>query len=154
MGAWPGVCPPVKPVAPTGFCRVCRLWWRAFAGLDDGEGEFLELGEQRAELFRVVEQRLPGGELLGGEPAGDGLAADLACPLGVGAVPVFVPDIPYVSCDLRVFVDDTADQIAPVGSERAEVNDCVGQRLEWRSLSERAVRPMLVVVGLVRSQHS
>src|SRR5215469_8955118 len=66
---------------------VCRLWWGAFAGLDDGEGEFLELGEQRAEFFGVVEQRLPVGELPGGEPAGDGLAADLSGPFGVGAVP-------------------------------------------------------------------
>src|SRR5215472_654588 len=66
---------------------VCRLWWWAVGGLDDGEGEFLELGEQRAELFGVVEQRLPGGELLGGEPAGGGLPADLAGPFGVGAVP-------------------------------------------------------------------
>src|SRR5262249_50555057 len=86
-GCLPGACPRVKPVASTGFGRVCRLWWRAVGGLDDGEGEFLELGEQGAELFGVVEQWLPGGELLGGEPAGGGLAADLAGPFGVGAVP-------------------------------------------------------------------
>jgi hypothetical protein len=32
-----------------------------------------------------------------------------------------VPETPSVSCDLRVFVDDTADQIAPAGSERCAV---------------------------------
>src|SRR5215813_1424122 len=87
MGAWPVVRPQVKPVMSTGFCRVCRLWWRAVGGLDDGEGEFLEFGEQGAEFFGVVEQGLPGGELFGGEPAGDGFAADFAGPFGVGAVP-------------------------------------------------------------------
>jgi hypothetical protein len=37
-----------------------------------------------------------------------------------------VPEAPAVSCDLRVLVDDTADQIAPAGSERVEVSDDVG----------------------------
>src|SRR5215467_928527 len=64
-GCLPVACPRVKAVAATGFCRVCRLWWRGFAGLDDGEGEVLEFGEQRAEFFGVVEQWLPGGELFG-----------------------------------------------------------------------------------------
>ena len=41
----------------------------------------------RARSFlRVVEQGLVFGELGGGQPAGDGLAADLAGPFGVGAV--------------------------------------------------------------------
>ena len=56
------------------------------AVLDDREGELLQLGEQVAQLPGIVEQGLPGGELLGGEPPGDGLAADLAGPLGVRAV--------------------------------------------------------------------
>jgi hypothetical protein len=56
------------------------------ACLDDLEGEVLEFGEQYAEFLRVVEQRLVLGQLGGGEPAGDGLAADLAGPFGVGAV--------------------------------------------------------------------
>jgi hypothetical protein len=60
------------------------FWVRAV--LDDLEGEVLEFGEQRPDSLRVVEQGLPGGELGGGEPAGDGLAADFAGPFGVGAV--------------------------------------------------------------------
>jgi hypothetical protein len=64
-----------------------------------------------------------------------------------------VPETPSVSCDLRVFVDDTADQITSAGFERVEVSDSVGRRLEWRGLSERAVRTIFVVVGLVLSQH-
>src|SRR5258707_7117307 len=40
----------------------------------------------RGGSLRVVEQGLPVGELAGGEPAGDGLAADLAGPLSVRAV--------------------------------------------------------------------
>src|SRR5215831_8390372 len=71
---------------PRGFAGFAGYGGGGFAGLDDGEGEFLEFGEQRAEFFGVVEQWLPGGELLGGEPAGDGLAADFAGPFGVGAV--------------------------------------------------------------------
>src|SRR5207245_6949712 len=54
--------------------------------LDDFEGEVLEFGEQGAEFLRVVEQRLVFGELGGGEPAGDGLAGDLAGPFGIGPV--------------------------------------------------------------------
>ena len=54
--------------------------------LDDLQGEVLEFGEQGADFLRVVEQGLPVGELGRGEPAGDGLAADLAGPFGVGAV--------------------------------------------------------------------
>lgn len=53
---------------------------------DGLEGEFLELGDQRSYLAGVVEQGLPGGELGVGEAAGEGLAADLAGPFGVGAV--------------------------------------------------------------------
>ena len=56
------------------------------AGLGDGEGEFLELGEQGAHFLRVVEQGLPVGEFGLGEPAGDRLAVYLAGPFGVGAV--------------------------------------------------------------------
>ena len=71
----------------TSFCPVSGLWLLARgAGFDDREGEFLELAEQLAHFPGVVEQGLPGGELLGGEPPGDGLAADLAGPLGVRAV--------------------------------------------------------------------
>src|SRR5215471_14308685 len=72
---------------PRGFAGFAGYGGGGFAGLDDGEGEVLEFGEQRAEFFGVVEQWLPGGELFGGEPAGDGLAADFAGPFGVGAVP-------------------------------------------------------------------
>jgi hypothetical protein len=64
-----------------------------------------------------------------------------------------VPEIPSVLCGLRVFVDDTADQIAAPGSERVEVSDGAGHRLEWCGLPEGAVRPMLVVVDLVVPQH-
>src|ERR1700757_4762636 len=71
---------------PRGFVRFAGVWSLAFAGLDDREGEVLEVGEQGAESFRVVEQGLPVGELGLGEPAGDGLAADFAGPFGVGAV--------------------------------------------------------------------
>jgi hypothetical protein len=56
------------------------------AGLDDLEGEVLEFGEQRPDFLRVVEQLLPGDELVRGEAAGDGLPADLAGPFGVGTV--------------------------------------------------------------------
>src|SRR5262249_16121066 len=50
------------------------------------QGVVLDLGDQVAHLAGVVEQGLPGGQLLGAQPAGDGLAVDLAGPLGVGAV--------------------------------------------------------------------
>ena len=63
-----------------------------------------------------------------------------------------VPEILSVSCDLRIFVDDTADQIASLASERVEVNNGAGQRPEWCSLPGRAVRPVFVVVVLVLSQ--
>src|SRR5713101_5740147 len=63
-----------------------RSWLPVRAGIDDLEGEFLELGEQRPYLPRVVEQGLPVGGLGHGEPAGDGPAVYLAGPFGVGAV--------------------------------------------------------------------
>jgi hypothetical protein len=40
-GRLAGACSQVRPVVSTGFCPVCRLWLGAFAGLGDGEGEFL-----------------------------------------------------------------------------------------------------------------
>jgi hypothetical protein len=40
-----------------------------------------------------------------------------------------VPEILSVSCDLRIFVDDTADQIASLASERVEVNNGAGSGL-------------------------
>ena len=43
-------------------------------------------------------------------------------------------EMPSASCDVRVFVDDAADQIASPGLERVEVRDGLGQRLEWGSL--------------------
>jgi hypothetical protein len=46
----------------------------------------VEFGNELADLAGVVEQGLPGLELLGGEAAGDGLAVDLAGPFGIGAV--------------------------------------------------------------------
>src|SRR6266852_5956045 len=61
-------------------------WLPVRAGIDDLEREFLELGEQRPYLPRVVEQGLPVGGLGHGEPAGDGPAVYLAGPFGVGAV--------------------------------------------------------------------
>jgi hypothetical protein len=54
--------------------------------LDDLESEVLQLGEQGAEFFRVVEQGLVFGEFGRDELAGDGLAGDLAGPFGVRAV--------------------------------------------------------------------
>lgn len=59
-----------------------------------------------------------------------------------------------VSCDLRVFVHDTADHIAAPGTERVEVDDGVGQRLEWCGLPERAVPAMFVMADLGLSQYS
>jgi hypothetical protein len=50
----------------------------------------------------------------------------MTAPLAINVLYLCVPETPSVSCDLRVFVDDTADQIAPVGSERVEVSDGVG----------------------------
>jgi hypothetical protein len=61
-------------------------WLVLIVCLDYLERELLQLAEQAAQFPGVVEQGLPGGELLGGEPPGDGPAADLAGPLGVGAV--------------------------------------------------------------------
>ena len=61
--------------------------------------------------------------------------------------------VPETSCDLRVLVDDAADQIAAAGFERVKVDDSAGWRFEWCGLAEGTVRPMLVVVGLVLSQH-
>src|SRR5512140_2836112 len=63
-----------------------------------------------------------------------------------------VPKIPSVSGDVRVLVDDTADRIASAASESVEVNEG-GRRFEWCGLAEGAVWPVLVVVGLVLSQH-
>jgi hypothetical protein len=64
-----------------------------------------------------------------------------------------VPKIPSVSGDVRVLMDDTADQIASAASESVEVNQGVGQWFEWCGLAEGAVWPVLVVVGLVLSHH-
>lgn len=61
------------------------------------------------------------------ELVGDGAArvvVDARHPGGVERL--CVPETSSVSCDLRVFVDDTADQIASAGTERAEVSDCAG----------------------------
>ncbi len=63
---------------------------------------------------------------------------------GRGQQLLCVPETSSVSCDLRVFVDDTADQIAAPASERVEVSDGAGQWLEWCGLSEGAVRTMFV----------
>jgi hypothetical protein len=60
-----------------------------------------------------------------------------------------VPEIPSVLRGLRVFVDDTADQIAAAGSERVEVSDGAGHlcvpRISSTALTSRvafpAVRP-------------
>jgi hypothetical protein len=65
-----------------------------------------------------------------------------------------VPETPSVSCDLRVFVDHAADRIAPAGSERVKVDDGPGQWSEWCGLSEGAVPPVIVMVGLVLPQHA
>ena len=70
-GGWPEGCPQVKRAQPT-FCGggssgSAGSWHlRAVVCLDDLEGELLELGEQGAEPFRIVEQRLVFGELAGG----------------------------------------------------------------------------------------
>ena len=69
-------------------------------GADGLQGEVLDLGEQVADGAGVVEQGLPGLELFGGEAAGDGLAADLAGPLGVGAVQFGRAGVPAVSSQL------------------------------------------------------
>jgi hypothetical protein len=66
---------------------------------------------------------------------------------------VCVPETSSMSCDLRVLVDDAADQIAAAGFKRVKVDDSAGQRFEWCGLAAGTVRPMLVVVGLVLSQH-
>jgi len=52
-----------------------------------------------------------------------------------------VPETPSVSCDLRVFVDDTADQIASPDSEGVEVNGAAGSGLSGAACpSERCGR--------------
>ena len=79
-----GVAHRLSGTCPHRFALLVRV--AGGAVLDDLEGELLQLGEQVAQFPGVVEQGLPGGELLGGEPPGDGPAADLAGPLGVGAV--------------------------------------------------------------------
>jgi hypothetical protein len=55
-------------------------------GVDGLQGEVLDPGERVAHFAGVVEQGLPGGQLLGGQATGDGFAVDLAGPLSVGAV--------------------------------------------------------------------
>ena len=79
-----GGCWPRYPEADFPVLRELRL---GGAFLDDLQGEVLELVEQGAEFLRVVEQGLVFGELGGGEPAGDGLAAELAGPFGVVGFP-------------------------------------------------------------------
>ena len=78
-GLSPRVAEDVAPVR-----RVLVFLGAAFPG--DLHGEVLESGEQGAELFRVAGQGLVFGELVRGEAAGDGLAADLAGPFRLGAV--------------------------------------------------------------------
>src|SRR5690349_17829339 len=78
-----------------GFAHVFRSGRLRFGGrwrlagtacFDDLQGEVLQFAEQGAEFLRVVEQGLVFGELAGGEPSGNGFAADLAGPFGVGPV--------------------------------------------------------------------
>jgi hypothetical protein len=52
-----------------------------------------------------------------------------------------MPETLSVSCDLRIFVDETAGQIAPAGSERVKASDGGGHRLDWRGLAPVTVRP-------------
>src|SRR2546429_8662055 len=78
-----GRCPRY-PEADVPVLRALGLGGAAF--LDDLQGEVLELGEQGAEFLRIVEQGLVLGELGGRQPAGGGLAADLAGPFSVGGV--------------------------------------------------------------------
>ena len=63
-----------------------RLALPAGVGVGDGLAEGFELGDERAEPALVVEPGLVVGELVVGQDAGDGLAADFAGPLVVGAV--------------------------------------------------------------------
>src|SRR5258708_33962183 len=84
FGFWLGGWPQVKWLAATALRVALSLGW---AGLDDLQGELVQLGDQGPDGAGVVEQGLPGFELGVGEPAGHGLAVDLAGPFGVGAVP-------------------------------------------------------------------
>src|SRR5580700_2343465 len=102
--AWLRCYPRVKRAQPTfsgGCCSGsgggCRREARAVPGrgwsavpagvvLGDGEADFLELGDQFAEAFVVVEPGAVVGELLIGQDAGGGPAVCLARPLVVGAV--------------------------------------------------------------------
>ncbi len=65
--------------------------------------------------------------------------------------PSHVLQKPRPSHDQCVSADHTAAQIALAGSERVQVSEDGGQRLDWRGPSERAVRPVFVVVGLSRN---
>ena len=95
----------------------------------------------------VFAQAMPGGvdpAWMNPDPTRSGCARGRAprvtpkgCP-SAESTGLCVPETPSGSCDLRVFADDTADQIAPAGSERVEVSDGAGQRLAWCGLSEGA----------------
>jgi len=52
-------------------------------------------------------------------------------------------------CDVLVFVEESSGAVASLDAEALEVDHVVRQRSERRGLAKSAVRPMLVVEGLV-----
>ena len=62
-----------------------------------------------------------------------------------------MPKTSSMSCDQAIFVDQVPD--ASVSSDAVLLQiDRFGQRFQWRGAVQGAVRPVLVVVGLVVAQ--
>ena len=58
-----------------------------------------------------------------------------------------------MSCDLAIFVDQTTDASLSSDTVLTEI-DRWGQRFQRRGAVQGAVRPVLIVVGLVLAQDS
>jgi hypothetical protein len=81
------------------------------------------------------------------------LAAALVALVGFLAGGLWVPVIrPCWSGGLLIFMDDSGDAVVSAGAEGIEVGDRRGQRGKRSGTRESAVRPVFVVVLLVRSK--
>jgi hypothetical protein len=113
-GRWWQGWPQVKCAVATAVCGGlagiagggCGPAFSPRVGVGDGQGQGFELGDQGAEPAVIVEPLPVVVQLIVGDEPGDGLAADLAGPLPVGAVQ-----------DGRVGVAAAAGLAAPVGAD-------------------------------------
>jgi hypothetical protein len=65
---------------------------------------------------------------------------------------VRVPETPHMSRDLLIFVEQSAEAVAPSDTFRVARSQ-LGERPEGRGLAERAVWPVAAVVLGIRRQH-